>query len=298
MNIPADGKTMKAVLIAGPTASGKSALALDLAIKLNGAIINADSMQVYDTLHVLTARPSEDDMRRVSHFLYGHVPAAMSYSVGDWSRDVEALLGGPDLRGKVPVFVGGTGLYFKALLGGLSAMPVIPDPVRDHWRQRLSEEGPQALHAALRDRDPQVAGQLNTGDSHRIVRALEVFEASGRSIREFQQISGKQLIDPDAVRKIVFRPDRTVLHERIRKRFDRMMQSGAVEEVRALLSQDLVPGASVMKAIGVREITAFINGDLSVEEVVEKATIATRQYAKRQRTWFRNQFDDDWEIAG
>ena len=287
---------LEAVLIAGPTASGKSALALEFAERLGGAVINADSMQVYDTLQVLTARPDDGETGGVPHHLYGHVPASEAYSTGRWSRDVAGLL--PDLvsGGQTPIFVGGTGLYFKALLGGLSDMPVIPDAVRSEWRSRLAELGPSALHKELRKRDPEAAGTLNPGDSQRIVRALEVVEATGQSILTFQAKKGEAMVDPQSARKILLLPDRSVLRERIRGRFERMMREGAVDEVRALLALKLESDLPAMKAIGVREITAHLNGTLSRDEAIERASIATRQYAKRQSTWFRNQLSADWEI--
>lgn len=288
-------KSVKAVLIAGPTASGKSALALNMAEKLGGAVVNADSIQVYDALRILTARPTASQMRQVPHYLYGHVPAAHAYSVGQWSGDVERLLSSRDLSGRVPIFVGGTGLYFKALLSGLSAMPAIPQVVRERWRGRLFREGAGTLHAELERRDPGSAAQLKPGDGQRVVRALEVIDATGRSIRSFQQTPGKALIDTNAVRKILFRPDRAKLQQRIRARFEAMMQAGAIEEVCALLAQNISPELPAMKAIGVREITAMIEDGSTAGETIELAVIASRQYAKRQMTWFRNQFGDDWE---
>ena len=295
MSIPADDGKASAVLIAGPTASGKSALALDIAERSGGVIVNADSMQVYDALRILTARPNAADTARIEHRLYGHVPAADSYSVGRWSREVAALLGDPALKGRPVVFAGGTGLYFKALLGGLSAMPPIPDAARDLWRTRLAEEGPHALHAALMVRDPETAAALKPGDSQRIVRALQVFEATGQSIRTFRETAGRPLIDLQTARRIVLHTDRAALRKRIRTRFERMMEQGAVQEVQALLAQKLSPDLPAMKAIGVREIAAFLDGNLSADEAIERAAIATGQYAKRQTTWFRNQFGTEWQ---
>lgn len=283
-----------AILITGPTASGKSALALRLARERNGIVINADSMQVYDTLRVLTARPSEDEMEGVPHLLYGHVPASSLYSTGEWLREISALL--PDLRkqGRFPVIVGGTGLYFKALTGGLSDMPAIPDDIRERLRSRLIEEGPAVLHAELSRLDPAMAEGLQPGDGQRIVRALEVIEATGKSIRDFQKASGPVIIDPDRAQKIVVLPDRPVLHARINRRFETMMESGAVEEVKALLALNLAPDATAMKAIGVSQIADMLAGRMSEAEVIEKSAAATRQYAKRQMTWFRNQMGEDW----
>jgi tRNA dimethylallyltransferase len=287
--------TVNAILITGPTASGKSALAVELAKRHDGVVVNADSMQVYDTLRVLTARPSEEEMQGVPHHLYGHVPAGAAYSTGGWLRDVSALL--PTLRaaGRLPVFVGGTGLYFKALTGGLSDMPEIPEALRKALRSRLLEEGPDGLYAELAVADPAMAASLNRQDGQRIVRALEVVKATGRSIADFQGQSGPVIIDADEARKIVVLPDRAVLHQRINGRFEKMLQQGAEDEVRALLALDLPAEAPVMKAIGVSQITAMVRGEMTRDEVLEKGAAATRQYAKRQMTWFRNQMDDSWE---
>lgn len=284
-----------AILITGPTASGKSALALRLARENNGVVINADSMQVYDTLQVLTARPSVEDMQGVPHHLYGHVPASRLYSTGEWLREITALLGALRGEGRLPVIVGGTGLYFKALTGGLSDMPSIPAQIRERYRTRLLEDGPAGLHEELSSRDPQIASSLRPTDGQRIVRALEVLEATGKSIRTFQDASGPMIIDPARAQKIVVLPERAVLHDRINRRFAGMMQSGAVEEVQALLALDLSPDATAMKAIGVSQIADMLAGRMTEAEVIEKAAAATRQYAKRQMTWFRNQMGDDWE---
>ncbi|MBX4952522.1 tRNA (adenosine(37)-N6)-dimethylallyltransferase MiaA [Rhizobium binae] len=284
-----------AILITGPTASGKSALAVELAKRHGGAIVNADSMQVYDTLRVLTARPSEEEMQGVPHHLYGHVPAGAAYSTGAWLRDVSALLPALKAAGQLPVFVGGTGLYFKALTGGLSDMPEIPEELRDELRTRLVAEGPEGLYAELAAIDPAMSGGLNRQDGQRIVRALEVIKATGRSIADFQGRSGPVVIDADNARKIVVLPDRAVLHARINGRFEKMLQQGAEDEVRALLALGLPLEAPVMKAIGVSQIVAMLTGEMTREEVLEKGAAATRQYAKRQMTWFRNQMDESWE---
>lgn len=287
---------MRAILIAGPTASGKSSLAMEMADESGGVVINADSMQVYDTLQILTARPTVEDMHAVEHRLYGHVPAARAYSVGNWYRDVEALIAGSELNGRTLVFAGGTGLYFRALTGGLSQMPPIPDSIRRHWRETLESDGAEALHAQLSSKDPDMAAQLDVRDSQRIIRALEVFDASGRSIRSFQGEAGNALIDPRKAQKIVLMPDRMLLRERIAARFEAMLETGAIGEVERLLAQELKPDLPAMKAIGVREIAAHLAGEISADQVVELASIATRQYAKRQMTWFRNQLGKDWEI--
>ncbi len=283
-----------AILITGPTASGKSALAVRLAAEHGGVVINADSMQVYDTLNVLTARPQPEDMGGIEHRLYGHVPAGAAYSTGDWLREATTLVGELRERGKRPVIVGGTGLYFRALTGGLSDMPAIPEDIRERVRARLVAEGAEALHRALAERDPETAARLMAGDRQRIVRALEVIEATGNSISTFQSASGPALIDPERAEKIVVLPDRAVLAARIDRRFGLMLKAGAVDEVKALLAQDLPPALPVMKAIGVPQIAAMLAGEMREAEVIERGAAATRQYAKRQMTWFRNQLDESW----
>lgn len=288
-------KNNDAILITGPTASGKSALALQFARRHYGVVINADSMQVYDTLRVVTARPGEAEMGGVPHELYGHVPAGQTYSTGDWLREAGAQLERLKHEKRLPVFVGGTGLYFKALTGGLSEMPAIPAGLRSEIRDRLEAEGAEALHGELADLDPAIAQRLNPGDGQRIVRALEVFRATGRSIAEFQKQSGPMLVDPERARKLVVLPDRAVLHDRINRRFQQMMDEGAIEEVEALLSLGLKPEMPAMKAIGVAQIADMLAGRITRQEAIERASAATRQYAKRQMTWFRNQMDESWE---
>ena len=288
-------KNSDAILITGPTASGKSALALDFARRHGGIVINADSMQVYDTLRVVTARPSAEEMGGVPHELYGHVPASRSSSTGDWLREVEQLLCRLKEEGRLPVIVGGTGLYFKALTGGLSDMPPVPEMLRSEIRRRLEVEGAAVLHAELSRLDPTAAHRLNASDGQRIVRSLEVYRATGRSIIEFQKQSGPMLIDPDRSLKLVVLPDRTVLHDRINRRFALMMEEGAVEEVKALLALDLAPEMPAMKAIGVSQIADMVAGRVSRAEAIDRASAATRQYAKRQMTWFRNQMDESWQ---
>jgi tRNA dimethylallyltransferase len=285
----------EAILITGPTASGKSALALELADRHGGVVVNADSMQVYDTLRVLTAGPSDAEMAGIPHRLYGHVPATTSYSTGDWLRDVASLLGELRRDGRLPVFVGGTGLYFKALTGGLSDMPAIPEDIRERLRQRLIEEGPGLLYRDLAVRDPMAAQRLQPSDGQRIVRALEVVEATGQSILTFQERRGPMLIDPERAEKIVVLPDRARLHQRIDRRFEIMLETGAIAEVTALQALSPAPEMPVMKAIGVAEISALLQGEMSRDQVIERGSALTRQYAKRQMTWFRNQMDEAWQ---
>ena len=282
-------------LIAGPTASGKSALALRIARATDGVVVNADSMQVYDVLRVLTARPSIEDMGGVPHSLFGHVPPSLLYSSGKWLADVEALLARPDLDDRHIVFVGGTGLYFRSLLGGMSAMPEVLPEIRQFWRAALAESGPERLHAELAARDPETAARLKPQDSQRIVRAMEVHASSGKPISFWQKQTGAPLVDGAAARKICLTPERGALREKIGHRFAAMAHSGALDEVRALLALRLDPALPAMKAIGVGEIAAFFRGEFSIEETIERASAATRQYAKRQETWLRHQLGGDWE---
>lgn len=284
-----------AILIAGPTASGKSALALDLAERNGGVIVNTDSMQGYSVLDVLTARPSTDETARVPHFLYGHVHPSTAYSTGAWLRDVSRLIEEGALSKRPVVFVGGTGLYFRALAEGISDMPDIPPSVRERWRYELKEQGAERLHRILMREDSAVAMQLRPTDGQRIVRALEVLDASGRSILDWQAARGQPLVDRDSARFLVIEPDRGELVARIEARFDRMIDKGALDEVRQLVALDLAPNLPAMKAIGVRELQAALAGEMSFAEAIERAKIATRQYAKRQATWFRHQLGPEWQ---
>jgi tRNA dimethylallyltransferase len=289
---------MDAILITGPTASGKSALAAELADRHGGEVINADSMQVYSVLDWLTARPRADEMLGAPHHLYGEVEPRDAFSTGAWLRRVEPLLRDVKARGKLPVFVGGTGLYFKALTGGLSEMPGIPEDIRASFRQRLAEAGAEALHAELARRDPLSAATLNPADGQRILRALEIHAVTGRSIRELQASAGPALIDPASALEIILEPERSLLHDRINRRFERMMEEGAVAEVEALLALELPPAMPAMKAIGVAQIAEMLAGRISRDEAIERSSAATRQYAKRQSTWFRNQMDASWQRIG
>jgi tRNA dimethylallyltransferase len=284
-----------AILIAGPTASGKSAMALDLAEREQGVVVNADSMQVYSVLDVLTARPKPADLERAPHVLYGHVHPSVSYSSGAWLRDVARLVEDGRLAGRRPIFVGGTGLYFHSLVGGLSEMPDIPPEIRDGWRSRLAAEGPAALHRLLAERDPRAAASISPGDGQRIVRALEVLEVSGRSIKAWQAGRGSALVDSASARRVVVEPPRAELARRIEERFARMVAEGAIDEVGALLALGLDASLPAMKAIGVRELAMVIDNRTSLPEAERLAVVATRQYAKRQSTWLRNQLGPEWE---
>ncbi len=290
-----EGRLRNAILIAGPTASGKSAAALALAERLGGAIVNTDSMQGYAVLDVLTARPAASDLVRAPHHLYGHVHPSTPYSTGAWLRDVNLLIDQGKLADKVPIFTGGTGLYFTALLDGLSEMPTIPPHIRERWRYKLAEEGSLKLHRVLMREDAETAMQLRPTDGQRIVRALEVLDGSGRSIRDWQAMRGQPLVDRGSARLFVIEPERAALVGRIEARFDRMLELGARDEVREIMRLGLDPGLPAMKAIGVRELAAAAAGEIAEGEAILRAKIATRQYAKRQMTWFRHQFGLRWQ---
>jgi tRNA dimethylallyltransferase len=285
-----------AVLIAGPTASGKSALALAVAERLGGVVINADSMQVYRDLAVITARPGTSETARVPHLLYGHVDAAENYSAGRFVEDAATALEQARAQGRIAVFTGGTGLYFKALTAGLAAIPPVPPQVREAVRARLTASGPAALHQELARRDPVAAAGLRPADRTRIARALEVVAATGRSITDWRRDGSPPLLDPTRVAKIFLAPDRAALYRRIDARFDAMLSSGALEEVRLLAARRLDPLLPAMKAHGVPWLIRHLAGHLSLAAAAEEAKKDTRHYAKRQFTWFRHQLGD-WPQA-
>ncbi len=280
------------VLIAGPTASGKSALAMALAEKLGGVVINADSMQVYRDLRIITARPSVEDERRVPHRLYGHVDAAENYSVGRWCEEAAAALAVTARTAQSAILVGGTGLYFSALTRGLAAVPPIPPEIRDEVRARLDSDGVAALHAELKWRDPAAAARLMPGDRARITRALEVVLATGRSLIDWHETNKPPGLDAARAAKIFLMPDRDELLRRIDARFDAMMAAGALDEVRTLASRRLDPALPAMKAHGVPWLIRHLAGEMALDHAVAEAKRDTRQYTKRQATWFRNQLPD------
>lgn len=290
------------ILIAGPTASGKSRLALDVARRFGGEIVNTDSMQIYDLLRVLTARPSVEDEAAVSHRLYGFATPAESFSVAKWLEQAMAIADDINARGNVPVFVGGTGLYFKALEAGLADVPDIPEEIRAPIRQALIEDGSEALHKRLLSVDAESAAGLGPSDGQRIARALEVFEATGKQLKSFQEAAqSASFLNGRRVEKILLMPERSRLHARINLRTTQMMDQGAVDEVRELLALNLPPDATAMQAIGVKPLRVHLEGKISFDDAIEKTRAATRQYAKRQSTWFRGQHGDDWrrvETAG
>ena len=285
---------VQAVLIAGPTASGKSGVGLELACGLGGTVINADSMQVYRELRVLTARPSQSEEARAPHRLYGTVSAAQACSVGRWLDDAADAVAEARGKGRLPILVGGTGLYFKALTEGLAPVPDIPAEVRSYWREQAAKVSREALHQDLAARDPAMAAKLKPADPQRIMRALEVIDATGISLAEWQGGNAAPLLSPSEVLPLVIAPEREPLYAAIDARFDRMIEHGAVGEVRALLDLELDPGRPAMRAHGVRELAAYLSGAVSREEAVAKAKTESRRYAKRQMTWARR-FMSDWQ---
>ena len=284
---------LEAILIAGPTASGKSTAALALAERLGGTIINADSMQVYRELQVLTARPSVAEMETAPHRLYGTVPGRDPYSVGRWVGDAAAAIEDARERGQVPILVGGTGLYFMAMLQGLSPVPEIPEDIRRHWRERAATAAGTDLHAVLAARDPVMGVRLSPTDTQRLVRALEVIDATDVSLAEWQETAGTPVLNDKAVLKMLVAPERETIYAAIDGRFENMLKAGALAEVAALAGLQLDPGLPVMRALGVSELSSYLSGAMSLEEAATKAKTASRRYAKRQMTWARR-FMADW----
>jgi tRNA dimethylallyltransferase len=283
-----------AILIAGPTASGKSGAALELAKRYGGTIINADSMQVYSELRLLTARPSESEEASAPHRLYGTVSAAEAYSVGRWLDDVANAIEAANEAGSLPIIVGGTGLYFKALTEGLAPVPDIPPEIRTRWREEAERVGRSGLLKELVARDPGIAPRLMGVDNQRLVRALEVIDATGVSLTEWQGTNAPPILDPSQTLRIVVAPEREPLYAAIDARFDTMMDEGVLEEVERFIALRLEPGLPAMRAHGVRELAAYLVGAVSREEAVAKAKTESRRYAKRQMTWARR-FMTDWE---
>ncbi|MEP9377905.1 tRNA (adenosine(37)-N6)-dimethylallyltransferase MiaA [Aquabacter sp. CN5-332] len=283
-----------AVLIAGPTASGKSALAVALAEATGGVVVNADSMQVYRDLRILTARPSPEDEARARHLLYGHVDGDTDYSVGRWMEDAASALAAVRAAGRLPIVVGGTGLYFRALTVGLAPVPPIPEEVRVRIRAEAEGESSGVLHSRLATQDPLTAFRLRPNDRQRILRALEVVEATGRPLAEWQGTDGTPLVSPDRSLRIVLEVDREALRARIDGRFDAMLAHGALEEVRQLADRHLPTARPILKAHGAPALTRHLAGEISLAEAAAEGQADTRRYAKRQQTWFRHQMAD-WQ---
>jgi tRNA dimethylallyltransferase len=278
-------RTTRPVLIAGPTASGKSGLALALAERLGGTVINADSMQVYRELRILTARPTPEDEARAPHLLYGFTSGAEAYSAGRYAVDAAKAIADTQMAGRTPIVVGGTGLYFKALLEGLSPIPAADPEVRAFWRAEAARRPATELHADLATRDPAMAARLMPTDTQRIVRALEVLDSTGRSLATWQGQPGRPVLSEANTVRFVVLPDRQAHGAAIDARFDGMLAAGALEEVRSLLTAGLSPELPMMRAHGVPWLAQHLQGALALEDAVAAAKSDTRQYAKRQITW-------------
>ncbi|WP_421722886.1 tRNA (adenosine(37)-N6)-dimethylallyltransferase MiaA [Bauldia sp.] len=294
-----------AILIAGPTASGKSGLAMLIARRHGGVVINADSMQVYRDLRVLSARPSEADEDAILHRLYGHVGAEVRYSAGQWLADVAPVLSTAKAEGRLAVVVGGTGLYFAALTEGLASVPPISPEVRARIAAMSAKTDSAELHRILVARDPEGAATVRPSDRGRIVRALEVLEETGKPLSEWRAEAHVEPVLADPVPRVVIAPDRAWLHARISERADAMLAAGALDEVRRLMARGLPGDLPAKKAIGVRQFAHHLAGRCSLEEALAGVKTETRRYARRQETWFRGRMADwlrvspaDWQEVG
>jgi tRNA dimethylallyltransferase len=281
------------ILLAGPTASGKSALGIAIAEKVNGTIINADSMQVYRDLRVLTARPTDEEMRQVPHRLYGVLDGARHGTAAVWVDLAKQAIAETIAEGRVPILLGGTGMYLRSLFEGLAEIPPIPAETRAAARGKLNEEGSGGLHAALAVADPRTAASLKPGDSQRLVRAWEVLQATGRGLADWQAAPASPgLANP--VFRILLQPPRDRLYARIDRRFEGMIDAGALDEAKAVLAREDIPAdAPMRKAHGLPELIQYLKGEIPLAEAIRVGQLNTRHYAKRQTTWFRHQFRPD-----
>ena len=294
MRIPLiNGKRPRIALIAGPTASGKSDLAMALARSAPSTLINADASQVYRDLRILTARPSPEDEAQVPHRLFGHIDGEQAYSAALWAEEAKAAISEAVTAARMPVIVGGTGLYIRTLLDGIAPIPEIDPGIRAAVRRLEVGEA----YAALRVEDSEAAAKLKPADSTRIARALEVIRATGHSLAHWQQLRSGGIADQITLLPLVLLPPRDWLFARCDARFDAMIERGGIEEVQTLLARNLDPSLPVMRAIGVREIDRMLDDPDAARDHVARAKIATRQYAKRQFTWFRNQSPADWHCV-
>lgn len=281
-----------AILIAGPTASGKSSIALEVAEALGGVIINADSMQIYENLDIITARPGRAEMEAAPHALFGILDGANHFSVAEWLILAKAEAGKAWKSGKIPIFTGGTGLYFKTLTQGLVDVPEISQGVRSQLRQRLENEGIKALYQDLEVKDPETARRLKPADKQRIIRALEVFEATGEPLSRWLRKTSENPFKGVEFVKICLLAGPEVLNQRILARFHNMIEKGALKEAANFAVKGIDPSRPVMKALGLRPLLRHLKGEFPIEQATRLAAVETRQYAKRQRTWFRGQFAD------
>ncbi|HCI19255.1 MAG TPA: tRNA (adenosine(37)-N6)-dimethylallyltransferase MiaA [Alphaproteobacteria bacterium] len=283
------------LMIAGPTAAGKSGLAMALAESAGGVVINADSMQLYRDLRILTARPDAADEARVPHRLYGVLDGAERASVARWLQMAGDEVADARHKGRLPVIIGGTGMYLQAAINGIAAIPDVPQAIHDSCMQLLATQGGAAFRAMLAREDPETAARLFDGDSQRLVRAMGVVRATGRPISAWQQDPHQGAIDGQPI-TIAVTPPRQTVYDAIDSRFEQMMDRGAVEEVAALAARSLDPGLPVMKAIGVREIIAMQQGQMNRARAIELASRDSRHYAKRQFTWLRNNYDAQYVV--
>ncbi|WP_125257159.1 tRNA (adenosine(37)-N6)-dimethylallyltransferase MiaA [Brevundimonas fluminis] len=278
-------------LIAGPTASGKSALALQRARETGAAIVNADSQQLYADLRILSARPSAEDEGQAEHRLYGVADAADAWSVGRWARAVAPLLAELRAQERPALIVGGTGLYFTALTKGIADIPDVPASARDAAQETYDFLGEDALRARLSERDPRAAAAIAPGDRQRLTRAWAVLETTGRALSDWQAET-RPLLTPGTYDRLVIEPERAALYANCDRRVGLMVEQGALDEVRALTRRRLDPDLPAMKAVGVRDFAAHLEGKVTLDEAMDAVRQATRNYAKRQLTWFRNQTPD------
>ncbi len=285
------------IVIGGPTASGKSKLALDMAEERNGVVINADSMQVYEEIPILTAQPSTAEQGHIPHLLYGFLPAREKCTVARWLKAAKPAIDDCLKEARTPIIVGGTGMYLKSLIEGMAAVPEIAENIRVQARQLLEKMGSEQFHGMLKERDPDTAIKLHPSDKQRLLRAWEVIEQTQRPLHEWQAKSHIRLYPEEQFRCYVTETDREMLYQRCDARLLEMVEDGALEEVRALMHQELDPTLPAMKALGVPELMSHLKGEASLEEAISMAQQSTRNFAKRQLTWFRNQFPDWQQLA-
>lgn len=289
-------QSIDTVLVAGPTASGKSAAAIALAHATDGVIVNADSMQVYRELRLLSARPSAEDEASAPHQLFGFVSVREPFSVAKWLSAITPVLAELKAQDVLAIVTGGTGLYFSALEKGLSPVPQIDADVRAEARDLHQRIGAEAFHAELSARDARTAAQLNPADSQRVLRAWEVFEQTGQGLAEWQEVKGSPVIDVARSVRVVLTPEREALYARCDARFDSMMEVGALEEARSICAMQLDGTLPATRALGLRHLLQHLGGEVSLDDAAALAKRDTRRYAKRQMTWFRNQMPD-WEVV-
>jgi tRNA dimethylallyltransferase len=296
-NIDMDTGIPPCVVIAGPTASGKSALALSIAALIGGEIVNADSMQVYRDLPVLTAIPDAADRQAVPHHGYAMIDGADRHSMARWLDDTRGRVAGIRARGRVPMLVGGTGMYLRAAMEGIAPLPDVPGAIRQQATAMLAEMGGAGFRAELRLHDPVLADRLDDGDSQRLIRGMEVFMATGQPLSQWQDTRPEGMI-PGSFLCIKVEPPRDILYSRINRRFPQMLEQGAIDEAKAIASRQLDPSLPLMKAVGLPPILAMLEGSMTHDEMVELACRDTRRLAKRQMTWFRNQYRAEATLDG